>query len=89
MDFKKLEMTQNYLGGMSFKDHATREYEYTITNTKLKGTIIRHSIYTPRISEFEWGVQKDKFWIVGKEKEKYKTLKELKFALTNMELKQI
>jgi len=81
MDLSKLEMTRNYLGGMSFETYATREYEYEITNTKLKGTKIRHSIYTPKINDFECGTQQNEFWIVGKEYVKYKNQKDLIEAL--------
>ena len=81
IDLSKIEMTRNYLGGMSFDTHATREYSYEITNTKLKGTKIRHSIYTPKINDFEWGEQENEYWIEGKEEKKYKKLKELIVAL--------
>ena len=84
MDLSKIEMTRNYLGGMSFENYATRDYSYEITNTILKGTKIRHSIYTPKINQFEWGVQENEFWIEGKEENKYKNLKELKIALNEI-----
>ena len=84
MDISKLEMTKNYLGGMSFETYATREYSYEITNTDLKGTKLRHSIYTPKKNQFEWGVQENEFWIEGKEDKKYKSLKELEIALSEV-----
>ena len=78
MDFSELETVRSYLGGMIFKTYATREYEYEITNTKLKGVSFRHSVYTPRVNEFDWGTQKNEFWVAGSEEVKYKTLEELK-----------
>ena len=77
IDISKLKTQIDYLGGINFMTHETRDYMIEITNTKLRGTKIRKSTYKKRISQFEWGVQENEYWVDGDEKNKYQSLKEL------------
>ena len=81
VDVNKIEVEKKYLGGMSFETHSTREYSYTITNTELKGVVIRASSTTKRINQFEFGKTKSAFWIEGKESVRYESVKDLISAL--------
>jgi len=76
MDISKIKVESKYLGGMTFSDHATREYSYEIMEGEFKGTVLRKSIYTPRKSYFEWGTQKDKWFVDVKEHKTFKTVQE-------------
>ena len=77
IDLSKLKTQIDYLGGMDFMTHETRDYMIEIINTKLRGTKIRKSTYTKRISGVEWEVHENEYWVDGDEKNKYQSLKEL------------
>ena len=75
MQIKDLQISKKYVLGMNMGDYAQRKYEYEIHNTDLKGKIIVHETYTPKINDFEWGKQEDLFYIKDNPKRTFKNIK--------------
>lgn len=77
----KMTAETKYIEGAVFKTHSVRNYIVTIQNKELKGKVIIKSVYTPRISEHEWGEGEVSYYIEGTDKA-YKTLFEAIKSLT-------
>ena len=75
IEIKDLQISKKYVSGLNMGDYAQREYEYEIHNTDLKGKIIVHETYTPRINEFEWGVQENIYYVKDNPKKTFKNIK--------------
>lgn len=74
IDINKLEISRRYVLGMNMGDYAQRKYEYEIHNSELKGSVIVHETYTPKINDFEWGKQENLYFIKDNPKKTFKTI---------------